>query len=173
MVQVADNTNLPWYRHLWVWLVMIPPASAVVAGFITAWLAGGPPALVVDDYSEIAMATEQSRNRDRLAAELGLFASIDLPAASGAAGRLQLRLRAAQDGFVPPPQLQLQIIHPTREELDRRVILDRADDLYTGTVDRPDSRVYLQLEDMDGQWRLVGELPAGETALELYAVSKP
>lgn len=173
MNTAADNDDAPWYRHLWVWLVMIPPAAAVVAGFITAWLAGGPPALVVDDYSEIAMATEQSQNRDRQARQYGLAADISLPAEGASPASLQLVLRATQSGFLAPAQLQLQFIHPTREELDQALILERAGDLYTGTLNRPASRVYVQLEDLDGQWRLVGELPAGATALELSAKSRP
>lgn len=171
MVQAADNTNLPWYRHLWVWLVMIPPAAAVVAGFITAWLAGAPPALVVDDYSEIAMTTEQSRKRDRLARQLGLAAFVELAAPGDTADTVQLTLRAEQDGFRAPPQLRLRFIHPTREELDQALTLAREGGRYTGQLARPESRVYVQLEDLEGQWRLVGELPAGATQLDMSAES--
>lgn len=173
MVEAAGNTNLPWYRHLWVWLVMIPPAAAVVAGFITAWLAGAPPALVVDDYSEIAMATEQSRDRDRLARQLRLAAFVELPAPGNAVSAVQLTLRAGQDGFRAPPQLRLRFIHPTREELDQTLTITREDGRYTGQLARAESRFYVQLEDLDGQWRLVGELPAGATQLDLSAESAP
>lgn len=29
----------PWYRHLWPWLLMLPPALAVVGGAVTYYLA--------------------------------------------------------------------------------------------------------------------------------------
>jgi hypothetical protein len=33
----------PWYRHLWPWLLMIPPAVAVIGGLLTAYLAVSHP----------------------------------------------------------------------------------------------------------------------------------
>lgn len=173
MSPTADNVNAPWYRHLWVWLVMIPPASAVVAGFITAWLAGGPPALVVDDYSEISLATEQRQSRDRLASELGLSAQLKLPDTSTELAEVQVELDATRSGFQPPRQIQLQLIHPTREGLDQAVTLQQSGAVYHGSLSRPGSRVYVQLEDLDGQWRLVGELPDRATSLDLAAKSAP
>jgi hypothetical protein len=42
--------NLPWYRQFWPWFIIALPASAVIAGFITLWLAmSRPDHLVVDD----------------------------------------------------------------------------------------------------------------------------
>lgn len=46
----SPDENLPWYRHFWVWFIIALPASAVIAGFITLWLAmSRPDHLVVDD----------------------------------------------------------------------------------------------------------------------------
>lgn len=53
--QQQQNTSLPlqdlpWYRQFWPWFIIALPASAVVAGFITLWLAvSNPDHLVVDD----------------------------------------------------------------------------------------------------------------------------
>ena len=167
MSDTSNKANEPWFRHLWVWLVMIPPASAVVAGFATAWLAGGPPALVVDDYGEIAMATQQRQYRDQSARQLGLRAQIDF----GPPGQAfaSVAVTSSDRSYVVPTQLQLQLIHPTHEERDQLVILERLDGLYVAEIRLPDSRVYVQLEDLDGAWRLVGELPDSATALELVA----
>jgi hypothetical protein len=33
----------PWYRQLWPWLLMLPPAAAVVGGFLTLYLALATP----------------------------------------------------------------------------------------------------------------------------------
>lgn len=51
-----QNTNpvpgqdLPWYRQFWPWFIIALPASAVVASFITLWLAiSNPDQLVIED----------------------------------------------------------------------------------------------------------------------------
>ena len=42
--------NLPWYRQFWPWFIIALPASAVIASFITLWLAiSHPDHLVVDE----------------------------------------------------------------------------------------------------------------------------
>lgn len=172
MNRALDTPDLPWYRHLWVWLVMIPPAAAVVAGFVTAWLAGAPPALVVDDYSEIAMATELQRARDQLASNLGLTARLAIDG-DGDAARLRVEVNARQPDFRSPDRLQLQLIHPTHQERDQAVELGRNGAGYTGRIIRPASRVYVALSDLDGQWRLTDELPAGAARLDLEARAPP
>ena len=53
-VQQTDNRvpgqDVPWYRQFWPWFIIMIPASAVIAGFITLWLAvSRPDHLVVDD----------------------------------------------------------------------------------------------------------------------------
>jgi len=158
MNHASQIAQQPWYRHYWVWLLMIPPAAAVVGGFTTAWLAGGPPALVVDDYGEIGMATEQRRTRDWRAAELGLSAELALPAGDkGQPQVLQLELTMPGNG-TPPDELQLELIHPTLAELDQSVVLSHNGSMYTGQVEPISGRRYVQLGDAGNEWRLVGEL---------------
>jgi len=42
--------NEPWYRQFWPWFIIALPASAVIASFITLWLAvSNPVTLVVND----------------------------------------------------------------------------------------------------------------------------
>jgi hypothetical protein len=46
----AEVTPVPWYRQLWPWLLMLPPAAAVFGGFLTLYLAlATPDPLVRDD----------------------------------------------------------------------------------------------------------------------------
>jgi hypothetical protein len=35
----VNQEGLPWYKYPWVWFIMALPASAVVAGFITLYIA--------------------------------------------------------------------------------------------------------------------------------------
>jgi hypothetical protein len=63
---------LPWYRQFWPWFIIALPASAVVASFITLWLAiSNPDPLVVndDEYQQIkselkAQAPERDSQED-------------------------------------------------------------------------------------------------------------
>lgn len=164
-----SDQDKPWYRHLWPWLAMLPPAAAVIAGLTTVWLAGGPPALVVDDYADIAQVTVERAERDRRASELGLSAELSLDAIADSRSRLSLALAASAPAYALPAGLQLELIHPTREEDDQRVELRRSGSVYVGELDSPRGRVYLQLSDPDGGWRLVGELPAGADSQSLKA----
>jgi hypothetical protein len=141
-----------------VWIVLAPLIAVVAASFFTLYLAGAPPALVVDDFGQIAMAIEQDQVRDRRADELGLSAGV----AVDASGEVTVRLDGAA-----PPRLVLELIHPTLEELDRSVMLARYGDAYRGRIERHDARLYVQLTDDAGDWRLTGELARGAGSAEL------
>jgi len=46
----SNDPSRPWYRHVWPWLLIVPPAAAVVGGAITLYLAvTRPDALVRED----------------------------------------------------------------------------------------------------------------------------
>jgi hypothetical protein len=36
---MSDPTVRPWYRQLWPWLLIVPPAAAVIGGGVTLYLA--------------------------------------------------------------------------------------------------------------------------------------
>ena len=38
----------PWYRHVWPWLLIIPPLAAVIGGLLTLYLAITRPDDLVD-----------------------------------------------------------------------------------------------------------------------------
>jgi hypothetical protein len=42
----TDNAR-PWYAQLWPWLLIIPPAAAVIGGMITLYLAITRPDILV------------------------------------------------------------------------------------------------------------------------------
>ena len=48
--KTVPGPDTPWYRQFWPWFIIALPASAVIAGFFTLWLAiSRPDHLVVDD----------------------------------------------------------------------------------------------------------------------------
>ena len=42
----ASDTR-PWYQQLWPWLLMLPPAAAVIGGALTLYLAVSRPDVLV------------------------------------------------------------------------------------------------------------------------------
>ena len=55
---VENETQIkPWYKQFWPWFVISLPASAVVAGIITVFIAfDNADSLVVDDYYKAGLA---------------------------------------------------------------------------------------------------------------------
>jgi uncharacterized protein len=116
---------------------------------------------VVDDYSRIARHTELRKERDRMAAELGLAAEVTVGAAPAPGGPRAIEMVIESPRERLPVTLNLALRHPTRAELDREVLLRYDGDAYRGSVeDLATGRYYLQLEPDGGLWRLTGELGA-------------
>ncbi|MBK6351616.1 MAG: FixH family protein [Proteobacteria bacterium] len=47
---MSDQTERPWYRQFYPWMLIALPASAVIAGFVTLYIAiSHPDALVRKD----------------------------------------------------------------------------------------------------------------------------
>ncbi len=44
---MAASGSKPWFRQLWPWLLIIPPAAAVIGGGITLYLAVTRPDTLV------------------------------------------------------------------------------------------------------------------------------
>lgn len=66
--------DLPWYRQFWPWFIIALPASAVIASFISLWLAiSHPDQLVVNDE-------EYQRLRSELKAQLPAEKNIETEA---------------------------------------------------------------------------------------------
>jgi hypothetical protein len=154
----------PWHREPWPWALIAGPAAVIVAGGITIWLAvSSNDGLVADDYYRRGLAINQVLIRDRVAATLGMRATVT----EDASGALRVSLAG---GNAPPPALRLRLVHPTRAGDDRTLALSRAGHgVYRAEpAPLPAGRRRVILEDEAGTWRLSGEwtLPAA-TALEL------
>ena len=58
------NDNQPWYKDRWPWILIAGPATVVVAGFITLWMAVvSDDGLVTDDYYKQGLAINQTLAR--------------------------------------------------------------------------------------------------------------
>ncbi len=117
----ASNTTAPWYRHFWVWVLILLPLAVITAGLYTLFIAGEhPDALVVDDYYREGLAINRRLDREAAARARGIRARLSLDRRGG------LTLRPERGFGRSLPELELAFIHPTRPERDRRLSL-RAD----------------------------------------------
>lgn len=142
----------PWYRQRWPWLLMAGPATVVVAGFVTLWLAvRSDDGLVADDYYKQGLAINRTLAREERAQALGLGARIGL---RGNAVELHL---AGRPGITLPPRVRLTLSHPTHGGLDQSVLLPGKDGVYAGALRREVSgRWRVMVEDEAASWRLSG-----------------
>jgi len=155
----------PWYREPWPWILMAGPATVVVAGLITAWLAvRSDDGLVADDYYKQGLAINKVLSRSEAAAHRGITAELRL-----ADGRVRVLLSGAGDG-----PLTLRLAHPTRAGMDQSVDLAMVrPGVYEGRLNpMPPGHWHVVLE--RSGWRLAGgwALP-GAPVLTLGGEQRP
>lgn len=150
----GERREPPWYRVPIVWLLIAVPLSAVAGGFTTLWLAlRSNDGLVVDDYYRRGMEINRDLDRDRAAAVRGIKAHLQIDDA-----RREMRIDLNLPARWRPRQLQVQLLHATRQGYDRRFTAAPGDDgayrvPLTGLAP---GHYYVQLA--AGDWRLVGSL---------------
>lgn len=164
----------PWYREVWPWLLMLPPAGAVAGGVAMLYLALNTSSdLVVSDYARIEEITEQRFARDARAAELDLAAQITF----AEPGRGRAAVTVTLDGREVPSVIRLELQHAARHELDAAVTLGHApgaaDNVYSGELDLTPGHYELELGPLDQSWRLAGALGGLPATLELRAQGVP
>jgi hypothetical protein len=157
----------PWYREPWPWFLISLPATAVIAGLATVWIAyRSADGLVVGDYYKAGLAINQTLGRDELARKLELSATLQIVGAT-----LQLDLAGRLDAF--PPSLKVHVAHPTRQGADQSLELAHAGNgQYRGILGAmSDGKWHVQVEDPETRWRLNGVLhtPMTEAAVLRFA----
>jgi len=163
------KTSAPWYRQGWPWFLMALPATAVVAGIATAFLAiESNDGLVVDDYYKQGLAIKQTMARGQAAATMGLVADLRLMADT-----VELDLSSSK-GAELPDTVFFTISYATKGNMDQSVTLIGQNGKYKATIQplQP-GRWHLLLEDESRTWRLTGttNLPT-ETNVRLIPPEK-
>jgi len=144
----------PWYREPWPWFLISLPATAVIAGIATVWIAAtSADGLVVGDYYKAGLAINQTLARDDAARALALTATL-----TNEAGGLTLALGGHLETY--PAHLTLTLAHPTRQGMDQTLTLDHAGDGHyrVALPVLPSGKWHAQLTDSASRWRLSGVL---------------
>lgn len=159
------NDTRPWYKEFWPWFVMLFPASAVVGGFITYYVAAtNNDGVVEDDYYKQGMTINRTLTRDKTALAMELSGELSV---TGGKAVLVMKGNPAQW----PERLHLRILHPTRAGMDQNLLLESlGNGQYTASCSVPDTNKWkVLLEDEQKNWRLAGQMEAGSST----AVLKP
>jgi hypothetical protein len=159
-----------WYREPWVWLMIALPASAVIGGMITIYLAiASSDGLVEDDYYKRGKTINLELARDQIAAQQELQAILGIDSQTR-----QVTVRLASRDNVHPEQVSFLLLHPTRDGKDQRIELEHdGKGVYIGTA-RPVEAANWHVQLETGDWRLSGrmQLP-GQTTLRLVPQNMP
>lgn len=169
----------PWYRQFWPWFLILLPGTVVVAAMVTIYIAvKNPQPLVKSDYYKDGLAINQYLADEKVATEAGLSARITLSPDDRV---IHATLTSRQE-LPRPQQLELLFIHPTDDNLDTRLLLNRkeGESVYSGLNQEKNGeqlrgqRWYLQLkpaiaEDLAENWLLRGEFPANTDSTLLGA----
>jgi hypothetical protein len=166
---VRQEDTKPWYRQFWPWFIIALPASAVVGGLTTLWIAmQTSDSLVLQSGDGIRNASDRRIEAERFASELGLAALLDIDSATGVV-RAVMRTGDLQE---VPVSLNLELSHPAFADRDLAATLSKAlpdedgNPVWVGhLVTMPTGRYYAVLR-ADDAWRLTAEWN-GESSLTL------
>ena len=150
--QALLNPHRKWFREPWVWLLISLPASAVLGGIVTIWIAvDSDDGLVVDDYYKRGLEINRKLDRDKASNKYDLVANVQI---SEGQNNIQVRFDA-NDEFVTPTKITLSFLHPTIKGQDQLLVLQAVGkNVYAGAL--PPliyGNWYLQIEADD--WRLL------------------
>jgi hypothetical protein len=154
MNPLSAPASKPWYREPWPWFLISLPATAVIAGLTTVWIAAtSADGLVVGDYYKAGLAINQTLARDDAARALALAATL-----KNEDGALALTLAGHMKAY--PEQLTLTLAHPTRQGMDQTLALSHAGSGHyrTALPALPAGKWHAQLADAASTWRLSGVL---------------
>jgi len=141
----------PWYKEPWPWIVMAPPAAAVLAGIATLWIAvATSDGLVAEDYYQQGLGINKVIAREERARAMGISAGLEVNH-----GRIRVRLEGAA-----PEAIFVHLAHRTRAGLDQRLRLARIGGVYEADMAPLAPGGWRALiEDPLGSWRIAREAP--------------
>jgi len=121
---IEKKSSTPWYRMPLVWMLVVPPLTAVIGGIITIYLAiESSDGLVKDDYYKYGKQINLVLERDKAATRLGLSGKFLIHKDSSS---IVLEMNTTKTQL--PDGLQLSLLHATRAGNDVTVELSATPD---------------------------------------------
>ncbi len=105
--RLPPEDTLPWYRQFWPWFLIMLPASVVVAGFSTLYIANRhADDLVADEYYKEGLAINRQLEKKERAAHRGIEARLLIDGE---------QIQVSLTGNERAELLQLRLSHPPEE----------------------------------------------------------
>jgi hypothetical protein len=153
MPAALPTDTQPWHQQFWPWFLIFLPASVVVAGFVTLYIANKhSDDLVTDDYYKNGLAINRQIEKIERATALGISATLQMSEHSVA---------VTVAGAVEADTLTLYLSHPMEADRDMTIELVRVEPgFYAGTLEQTAfSRWHWTLENPgEPRWRLNGSV---------------
>jgi len=152
----------PWFKQFWPWFIISLPASAVIAGLITVFIAfENADSLVADDYYKSGLAINSQIKQQQKASSLGLAAILRrMP---------DERLYLKFDNATPDAnELRLQWVHPADSSRDFTISLIKQNDgsYQAKSAHKLKGRWYLRLS-ANEEWLLKSEISNSKDIVHL------
>jgi hypothetical protein len=127
---VKEDTK-PWYRQVWLWLVLAPLITVVCVSAVLVTVAFRySDDVVIDNYYKQGRMINQTLEQDRQAQAYGLAAHLRFDQTTG---EVLVSLPAHE---AVPEQLLLLLDHPFEADLDQKIVLQQlAAGRYRGDLD--------------------------------------
>lgn len=161
------SDSAPWYRHPWVWGVILIPFSAVAFGIVMiTTVTLFPDDVVVDNYYQEGKAINERIGMDVQAERQG----IEVTSRVLSGDEIAFHIENADDSIVV-----LNLYHVTDASKDRRlVLLPESGQIWRANADGPlpfdQAGVwYVELEGADGGWRVRSRVVTPVQHLEIAA----
>jgi len=156
------SNNEPWYKQFWPWFLIALPASVVVAGIATLFIAiNNPVSMVSENYYQDGLAINKDLAQYRLATQLNVGAHIQLQN-----GQLRVKLSS-----LATQKLVMVLSHPTEsaKDLSFDLQLQGRSENFLLFVSSPDGVASLSAASSPSsyhyQLKLIGTAPEGTWAI--------
>ena len=119
-MEMTDKKS--WYKQPLVWMLIIPPLTAVIAGIATIIIAvKTDDGLVKDDYYSHGKNINRTITRDKAAADLKLKATLLFDYTNNTV----MATITSDEGYSLPDYIDTDLLHATRSGNDRKISLQR------------------------------------------------
>lgn len=149
-MSIQSEPRSSFYKEPIAWLLFLMPASAVVWSFVLLFAAlDGQDSLVSDSYYKDGVTYTENQAIDHKAKEAQIRAEL-----SFTTNEVSVHLHSALSA--EPHSLQLKLIHPTLQNEDVDIFLQRmATGEYKGVLEQAQlGRRLVWLQSLEQQWRV-------------------